>query len=137
MRNSYVMHHHTDPAPGIKVWGVIGYHYRTPLVRIACTLNSQRSISEVFKPVVLPYLKGLAPAIFQQDNASFADRNMWFKVTQRLTQIIPPATTPNKLRVRVEAAWSDVPQEHIRSLLESMSRRVRAVISNNGGYSGY
>ncbi|GFU70384.1 transposable element Tcb1 transposase [Trichonephila clavipes] len=53
--NSCVMHRHTGPAPGIMVWGGIGYHSRTPLVRIAGTLNSQRYI--------------LATAIFQQDNA--------------------------------------------------------------------
>ncbi|GFW10897.1 transposable element Tcb1 transposase [Trichonephila clavipes] len=28
-----VMHRHTSPAPGIMVWGGIGYHSRTPLVR--------------------------------------------------------------------------------------------------------
>ncbi|GFV03503.1 hypothetical protein TNCV_5060441 [Trichonephila clavipes] len=39
------MHRHTGPAPGIMVWGGIGYHSRTPLVRIAGTLNSQRCIS--------------------------------------------------------------------------------------------
>ncbi|GFT40114.1 alpha-soluble NSF attachment protein [Trichonephila clavipes] len=60
--NSCVMHHHTSPAPGI-IWGGIGYHSRTPLVRIAGTLNSQRYISEVLEPVVLP------TATFQQDNA--------------------------------------------------------------------
>ncbi|GFX58998.1 transposable element Tcb1 transposase [Trichonephila clavipes] len=32
-----VMHHHTSPAPGIMVWGGIGYHSRTPLVLIAGT----------------------------------------------------------------------------------------------------
>ncbi|GFV83020.1 transposable element Tcb1 transposase [Trichonephila clavipes] len=69
MLNSCVMHHHTGPAPGIMVWGGIGYHSRTPLVRIAGTLNSQRYISEVLEPVVLPYLQGLATAIFKQDNA--------------------------------------------------------------------
>ncbi|GFV67585.1 transposable element Tcb1 transposase [Trichonephila clavipes] len=51
--------------------------------------------------------------------------------------ITPPATTPDQLWQRVEAAWSAVPQEHIRNLFESMARRVAAVISNNGGYSGY
>ncbi|GFT04268.1 uncharacterized protein TNCV_1928451 [Trichonephila clavipes] len=39
------------------------------LGRIANTLNSQRYISEVLESVVLPYLQGLATAIFQQDNA--------------------------------------------------------------------
>ncbi|GFV82224.1 transposable element Tcb1 transposase [Trichonephila clavipes] len=51
------------------VRGGIGYHSRTPLVSIAGTLNSQRYISEVLELVVLPYLQGLAIAIFQQDNA--------------------------------------------------------------------
>ncbi|GFT95009.1 transposable element Tcb1 transposase [Trichonephila clavipes] len=124
------MHRHTGPAPGIMVWVGIGYHSRTPLVRIAGTLNIQRYISEMLEPVVLPYLQGLATAIFQQEN-------MWSMVAQRLTQIVPPAATQNQLWQRVEAAWSAVPQEHIQSLLESMPRRVAAVIANNGGYSGY
>ncbi|GFT47514.1 transposable element Tc3 transposase [Trichonephila clavipes] len=67
--NSCVMHRHTDPATSIAVWDGIGYHSRTPLVRIACTLNSQCYISEVLEPIVLPYLQGFATAIFQQDNA--------------------------------------------------------------------
>ncbi|GFT03061.1 uncharacterized protein TNCV_1361391 [Trichonephila clavipes] len=69
MQNSSVMHSHTSPAPDIMVLGGIGYHSCTPLIRIAGTLNSQRYISEVLEPVVLPYLQFLATAIFQQDNA--------------------------------------------------------------------
>ncbi|GFV57628.1 transposable element Tcb1 transposase [Trichonephila clavipes] len=152
MLNSCVMHHHTGPAPSIMVWGGIGYHFRTPLVRIAGTLNRQRYISEELLPVVLPYLQGWAAAIFQQDNArSHVARivqrsivnhpiellpwparsldlspieNMWFMVAQRLTQITPPAATPDQLWQRVEAAWCAVPQEHTLSLFESMPRRV-------------
>ncbi|GFX14955.1 transposable element Tcb1 transposase [Trichonephila clavipes] len=56
--------------------------------------------------------------------------------TDRRGRSHPPAP-PNQLWQRVEAAWSAVPQEHIQSLLESMPKRVAAVISNNGGYSGY
>ncbi|GFY30212.1 uncharacterized protein TNCV_3091191 [Trichonephila clavipes] len=51
---------------------------------------------------------------------------MGFMVAQRLTQITPPAATPDKLWQRVEAAWSAVPQEHIQSLFESKPRRVVA-----------
>ncbi|GFW47675.1 transposable element Tcb1 transposase [Trichonephila clavipes] len=119
--------------------GRFGYHSRSPLVRIAGTLNSQRYISEVLEPVVLPYLQGLATSVFQQNNARahvarivqrffvkiellpwparFPDlspiENMWSMAAQRLTQIIPPAATPDQLWQRVEAAWSAVPQEHI------------------------
>ncbi|GFW28456.1 transposable element Tcb1 transposase [Trichonephila clavipes] len=130
MLNSCVMHRHTGPAPGIMVWGGIGYHFCIHLVRITGILNSQRYISEVLEPVVLPYLQGLATAVFQQDNA-------WSMVAQRLTQITPPAATPDQLWQRVEAAWSAVPQEYIQSLFESMPRRVAALISNNGDYYGY
>ncbi|GFS77220.1 transposable element Tcb1 transposase [Trichonephila clavipes] len=56
MLNSCVMHRHTGPAPSIMVWCGIGYHSRTPLVHITGTLNSQRYISEMVEPVVLPYL---------------------------------------------------------------------------------
>ncbi|GFT89696.1 transposable element Tcb1 transposase [Trichonephila clavipes] len=161
-----MLNSHTGHAPDILVRGGIGYHSRTPLVHIAGTLNSQRYISKVLEPVVLPYLQGVATAIFQQDNARphvsrivhrfFVSHqieflpwparspdlspieNMWSIVAQRLTQIIhPPAATPDQLWQRVEAAWSAVPQEHIQSLYESMPRRVAAVTSNNCGYSGY
>ncbi|GFX12545.1 transposable element Tcb1 transposase [Trichonephila clavipes] len=69
MLNSCVMHHHTGPAPGIMVWGGIGYLSHPPLIRIACTLSNQHYISDVLEPVVLPCLQSLATAIFQQDNA--------------------------------------------------------------------
>ncbi|GFW73716.1 uncharacterized protein TNCV_1541701 [Trichonephila clavipes] len=69
MLNSCVMLRHTGSVPDVRVWGGIGYHSRTPLVRIVGTLSSQRYTSEVLEPVVLPYLQGLATAMFQQDNA--------------------------------------------------------------------
>ncbi|GFS71692.1 transposable element Tcb1 transposase [Trichonephila clavipes] len=123
------------------VWGRIGYHSRTLLVRIAGTLNSQRYISEVLEPVVLPYLQALATIELLLWPARSPDlspiENMWFMVAQRLTQITPPAATPDELWQRVEAAWSAVPPKYIQSLFESMPRRVAAVISNNGGYTGY
>ncbi|GFV02619.1 transposable element Tcb1 transposase [Trichonephila clavipes] len=120
------MHRLTGPAPGIMVWVGIAYHFCTPLVRIAGILNSQRYISEIELlpwPVRCPDLSPI--------------ENMWFMVVQRLTQITPPAATPDQLWQRVEAAWSAVPQVHIQSLFESMPRRVAALISNNGGYSDY
>ncbi|GFX31275.1 transposable element Tcb1 transposase [Trichonephila clavipes] len=69
MLNSCVMNRHTGPALVIMVWRGIGYPSRTPLVRIAGTLNSQRYFTELLELVVLPYLQVLATAIFQQDNA--------------------------------------------------------------------
>ncbi|GFV88732.1 transposable element Tcb1 transposase [Trichonephila clavipes] len=64
-----VMYRPTGSAPGIMVWGGIGFHCRTTLVRIAGIVNSQRYISEVLEPVVFPHIQRLSSAIFQQDNA--------------------------------------------------------------------
>ncbi|GFV06039.1 hypothetical protein TNCV_3143301 [Trichonephila clavipes] len=58
-------------------------------------------------------------------------------VLHRGIMITPPAAAPDQLWLRVEAAWSAVPQEYIQSLFESMPRRLAAVTSNNGGYLGY
>ncbi|GFS96679.1 transposable element Tcb1 transposase [Trichonephila clavipes] len=108
MLNSCVMHRHTGPAPGIMVWGGIGYNSRTPLVRIAGTLNSQSYISEVLEPVVLPYFQGLATAIFQQDNgrphvARIVQR---FSVNHQIELLPWPTRSPDLSRI--ENMWSMV-----------------------------
>ncbi|GFV60598.1 transposable element Tcb1 transposase [Trichonephila clavipes] len=110
MLNSCIMHRHTGPAPGIMVWGGIEYHSRTPLIRIAGTLNSQRYISEVLETVVLPYFQGLATAIFQQDNA----RPHVARIVQRFfvnyqNELLPwLARSPNLSPI--ENMWSMVAQ---------------------------
>ncbi|GFX45236.1 hypothetical protein TNCV_3432841 [Trichonephila clavipes] len=72
------MHRQTGAAKGIMVWGGIGYHSRTPIVRIVGTLNSQRYISEVLDPVVLHYLQPneflLAASVKLTYSASMVDR---------------------------------------------------------------
>ncbi|GFU02157.1 transposable element Tcb1 transposase [Trichonephila clavipes] len=115
MLNSCVMHHYTGPAPGIMVWGGIGYHFHTPLVRIAGTLNSQRYISEVLEPVVIPYRQGLAIAIFQQDNACphvacIAQR---FFVNHQIELLHWPARSPDLSAI--ENMWSMVYIKYIFS----------------------
>ncbi|GFX26936.1 transposable element Tcb1 transposase [Trichonephila clavipes] len=122
-----MLNRHTGPAPGIMVWGGMGYHSRTPLVRIAGTLNSQRYISEVF---FVNHQIELLPWVARSPDLSLIE-NMPSMVAQRLTQIIPTSATPDQLWQRVEASWSAVPQDHIQSLFESMPKGVAAVISNN------
>ncbi|GFU45496.1 transposable element Tcb1 transposase [Trichonephila clavipes] len=65
--------------------------------------------------------------------------NMLFKVfcSMIVPDYFPSCPTPDQLWQRGDAAWSAVLQEHIQSLFELMPRRVSAVISNNGVYSGY
>ncbi|GFT22853.1 transposable element Tcb1 transposase [Trichonephila clavipes] len=97
MLNNCVMHCHTGPAPGIIVWGGIGYHSRTHLVCIAGTLNSQRYISKMLESVVLPYLQDLATAIFQQDNrrSHVAHIVQRFFVNHQIELLPWPARSPD------------------------------------------
>ncbi|GFW01972.1 transposable element Tcb1 transposase [Trichonephila clavipes] len=117
MLNSCVMHRRTSPAPGIMD------NARLHVARIVQRFFVNHQIELLPLPARSPDLSPI--------------ENMWSMVAQRLTQITPPAATPDQLWQRVEAAWSAVPKEHIQSLFESMLRRVAAVISNNGGFSGY
>ncbi len=50
---------HTGPASGMRVSAAIGYTIRTPHIRIVGNLNSKRYISQILKPVTVPYLRGL------------------------------------------------------------------------------
>ncbi|GFX86271.1 transposable element Tcb1 transposase [Trichonephila clavipes] len=111
--NSCVMHRHTGPATGIMD------NARPHMTRIDQRFFVNDQIEFLPWPAHSPDLSPI--------------ENMWFMAVQRLTQITPPAATPDKLWQRGEAAWSAVPQEHIQSLFESMPWRVVAVISNNGG----
>ncbi|GFV57148.1 transposable element Tcb1 transposase [Trichonephila clavipes] len=110
MLKSCILHHHTGPAPIIMVWGSIGYHSRTPLVHISGTLNSQRYMSEVLEPVVIPYLLGWATAIFQQDNARphVARIVQMFFVNHQIELLPWPAHSPDLSPI--ENMWSMVAQ---------------------------
>ncbi|GFX56048.1 uncharacterized protein TNCV_1953681 [Trichonephila clavipes] len=55
--NSCVMHHLNGPTPGVMARGGIGFHYPNPLVRIASTLNNQRYITEVWEPLIFPFIQ--------------------------------------------------------------------------------
>ncbi|GFS94013.1 transposable element Tcb1 transposase [Trichonephila clavipes] len=91
------MHRYTGPATGIMVWGGIGFPCGTPFEHIAGTLNSQRYISEVLEPVVLPYIQRLLSVIFQQDNARpHVARNVQeFFSDHQIELLLWPACSPN------------------------------------------
>ncbi|GFW02787.1 transposable element Tcb1 transposase [Trichonephila clavipes] len=118
-----VMLRYTGPVPGI--------------MAIFQQDNAQPHVARIVQRFFFNHQIELLPSPARSPDLSPIE-NMWSMVAEPLTQIThPPAATPDQIWQRVEAAWSAVPQEYTQSLFESMPRRVAAVMSNNGGYSGY
>lgn len=153
---------HTARQRGVMVWGAIAYNSRSPLVRINGNMTAQRYVDDVIQPVALPFLQGLPNAIFQQDNARphtarisqnalqgtqvlpwppvspdlSPIEHVWDVIGRRL-RALPPPRSEDELWSMVNTEWTSVPQETIRTLFESVPRRIAACIAANGGPTTY
>ena len=147
---------------GIMVWGAIAYNSMSPLVRIQGTMRAQRYVDNVLRPVAIPYLQGMPNAIFQQDNARPHTAHMcqhalqgiqmlpwppyspdlspiehvWDVIGRRL-QTLPLPRSEDELWQMVEREWRAIPQDTIRTLIDSMPRRVSSCIAVRGGPTSY
>ncbi|UYV82610.1 hypothetical protein LAZ67_22000130, partial [Cordylochernes scorpioides] len=139
---------------GIMVWGAIAYDSRSPLLRIQGTMTAQRYVDDVLRPVTLPYLHGVPNALYQQDNArphtarisqqALQDVQMlpwppyspdlspiehvWNIIGRRL-HALPQPRSEDELWQMVEREWRAIPQDAIRTLIDSLPRRVAACIA--------
>ncbi|UYV63340.1 TIGD4 [Cordylochernes scorpioides] len=139
---------------GIMVWGAIAYDSRSPLLRIQGTMTAQRYVDDVLRPVTLPYLQGVPNALYQQDNArphtarisqqALQDVQMlpWPPYSPELSPIehvwdiigrrlhaLPQPRSEDELWQMVEREWRAIPQDAIRTLIDSLPRRVAACIA--------
>ncbi|UYV82501.1 Transposase [Cordylochernes scorpioides] len=147
---------------GIMVWGAIAYDSRSPLLRIQGTMTAQRYVDDVLRPVTLPYLQGVPNALYQQDNArphtarisqqALQDVQMlpwppyspdlspiehvWDIIGRRL-HALPQPRSEDELWQMVERKWRAIPQDAIRTLIDSLPRRVAACIAVRGGPTCY
>ncbi|UYV79773.1 K02A2.6-like [Cordylochernes scorpioides] len=142
---------------GIMVWGAIAYDSRSPLLRIQGTMTAQRYVDDVLRPVTLPYLQGVPNALYQEDNArphtarisqqALQDVQMlpwppyspdlspiehvWDIIGRRL-HALPQPRSEDELWQMVEREWRAIPQDAIRTLIDSLPRRVAACIAVRG-----
>ncbi|GFU72933.1 transposable element Tcb1 transposase [Trichonephila clavipes] len=93
MLNSYVMHHHTGSAPGIM--GLV-----TAIFQLD---NARPHLACIVQRFFVNHQIELLPWPARYPDLSLIE-NMWPMVAQRLTQITPPAATPDQLWQRVESA---------------------------------
>ncbi|UYV69796.1 hypothetical protein LAZ67_7000751, partial [Cordylochernes scorpioides] len=152
-----IVERHTVRQRGIMVWGAIAYDSRSPLLRIQGTMTAQRYVDDVLRPVTLPYLQGVPNALYQQDNARphtarisqqvLQDVQMlpwppyspdlspiehvWDIIGRRL-HALPQPRSEDELWQMVEREWRAIPQDAIRTLIDSLPRRVAACIAVRG-----
>ena len=63
--------------------------------------------------------------------------NLWAEMKVMVRCRSPPLSSISKLIKYVKGAWNDIPPEYYRKLIDSMPRRIDAVISANGNRINY
>ena len=63
--------------------------------------------------------------------------NIWSEMKRMVRRRSPPPSSISVLMKYIEDAWDDLPPEYYRKLINSMPKRVNAVISANGNRIDY
>ena len=62
---------------------------------------------------------------------------MWHHLKKKLEEYEESANSVTELWERVQEEWEKIPKEECQKLIESMPRRLAAVVRANGGYTKY
>ena len=63
--------------------------------------------------------------------------HLWHYFKRRLEEFEEPTSSVNELWDRVQRVWEEIPKEECQKLIESMPRRLAAVIRAKGVYIKY
>ncbi|KFM64088.1 Transposable element Tcb1 transposase, partial [Stegodyphus mimosarum] len=125
-------------------------------------MTSQRYLDNALRPVAIPYPQGLPNAIFQRDNARphsaricqhalqgiqmlpwppyspdlSSIEHVWDVIGRRL-QTLPLPRSEDELWKMVEREWRAIHQDTIRTLIDSMPRRVSSCILVRSGPTSF
>lgn len=149
---------------GVMVWGGIMGGRKTRLIVVRGNMNAARYINEILTPEVIPFLRRHGPGIFQQDNArphtAIVTRNhlqannvnvlpwpavspdmnpiehVWDELGRRTRQRHAPQNV-DQLANALVTEWNAIPNNVIQTYVNSMRRRINAVINARGGHNRY
>lgn len=151
----------------IMFWGGISMEARTELVVVpGRSLNAPRYVEEILQPHVVPFARNIGQGfLFMQDNArphrarsveEFLNEqnieriewparspdlnpieHIWDQLKKRIRSRIQPPSNLSQLRQAALEEWENIPQERVKNLINSMRRRLDAVIKARGGNTRY
>ena len=147
------------------VWGGISHGVKLPLIFVPGNPTAVRCRDEILRPVTVPLVQQ-HQMTFQHDNVRphvarvcqdfLANNNivplnwppyspdlspiehLWDELDRR--RIRRRRNTPNtlgQLRTALLEEWENIPMRKINALVNSMQRRIRAVINARGGHTRY
>ena len=76
--------------------------------------------------LLLPYSPDLSPI-----------EHLWDQSDRQVRQCQPPPATRGQLTRALVEEWNNIPIRRINALMNSMTRRIRAVTRANGGHTRY
>ncbi|GFT60909.1 transposable element Tcb1 transposase [Trichonephila clavipes] len=100
---------HTARTTGVMVWGSIAYDSRSTLIVMRGTLTGQRSVDDILRPHVEPFLNGLPGAIFQQDNVRPHTARVALDFLRHFQTLPWPARSPDLSPV--EHVWDQLKRQ--------------------------
>ena len=140
----------------VMVWGGISHGVKSPLIVVLGNLTAVRYRDEILRLVAEPLVQQ-HQMIFQHDNArphvarvcqDFLANNNMATVQSRFEYLLDEldrrvrrrrntANTLGQLRTALLEEWENIPMRKINALVNSMQRRIRAVINARGGHTRY
>jgi DDE superfamily endonuclease len=90
---------------------------------LATTWFSDKNIIVIYWPAQSPDLNPI--------------EHLWFYVKRKLQEYEVPPKGAHELWERVAKEWNKIPSEVCQGLIESMPKRIAAVIKANGGHTKY
>ena len=148
----------------IMVWGGILHGVKSPLIVVPGNLTAVRYRDEILCPVAVPLVQQ-HQMTFQHDNARphvarvcqdfLANYNivaldwppyspdlspiehLWDELDRRVRRHLNTPNTLGQLRTALLEEWENIPMRKINALVNSMQRRIRAMINARGGHTRY
>ena len=151
----------------VMAWGGISFEARTELVFIQNgTLTAHRYLTEVLEDHVVPFMVILGEdSTFMHNYAwphtarivtAYLDevqitrfvwlarsrdlnliKHVWDEMGRHLRKHVPAPRNSRELRDILAQEWDNLPQDVIQNLIQSMPRRLQAVITARGGNTRY